>query len=135
MAMPRFDSVAAYLASFPKDVQQTLRAVRTTLRKAVPRAEETVSYNIPTYKLGGRVVIYFAGWKAFVSVYPAIVSDAALAKAMAPYQTSKGTLQFPYGEPVPLKLIERLAKARAREARPAKKPRAKPKTRARKPQA
>jgi uncharacterized protein YdhG (YjbR/CyaY superfamily) len=116
MAMPRFDSVAAYLASFPKDVQVTLRAVRGVLRKALPRADETLSYNIPTYKVDDQVVIYFAGWKSFVSVYPALVADAALTEAMAPYRASKGTLQFPYGEPVPLKLIERLAKARAKDA-------------------
>ena len=118
MTMPRFDSVAAYLASFPKDVQPMLRAVRAALRKALPRADETLSYNIPTYKLDDQVVIYFAGWKSFVSVYPANVADAALTEAMAPYRASKGTLQFPYDEPVPLKLIERLAKARAKEAAP-----------------
>lgn len=116
MTMPRLESVAAYLASFPKDVQPTLRAVRATLRKALPRADETLSYNIPTYKVDDQIVIYFAGWKSFVSIYPALVADALLTAAMAPYRTSKGTLQFPYGEPVPLKLIERLAKARAKEA-------------------
>lgn len=114
--MPRFESVAAYLASFPKDVQVTLRAVRATLRKALPRADETMSYNIPTYKIDDQIVIYFAGWKSFVSIYPALVADASVTEATAPYRTSKGTLQFPYGEPVPLKLIERLAKARAKEA-------------------
>jgi uncharacterized protein YdhG (YjbR/CyaY superfamily) len=82
----------------------------------VPKAEESLSYNIPTYKLDGQVVIYFAGWKAFVSVYPANVADAALTQAMTPHKTSKGTLQFAYGQPVPLKLIERLAKARAKVA-------------------
>lgn len=116
MTMPRFESVAAYLASFPKDVQVTLRAVRATLRKALPRADETLSYNIPTYKIDDQIVIYFAGWKSFVSIYPALVADASVTAAMAPYRTNKGTLQFAYGEPVPLKLIERLAKARAKEA-------------------
>src|SRR3954468_11417548 len=112
MAMPRFESTAAYLASFPKDVQRVLRAVRAAIRRAVPKAEESLSYNIPTYKLDGKVLIYFAGWKTFVSVYPANVADPALTKAMSRYKTSKGTLKFAYGEPVPLKLVERLAKAR-----------------------
>src|SRR3954463_14798914 len=116
MTMPRFESVAAYLASFPKEVQPALRAVRATLRKALPRADETLSYDIPTYKLDDQIVIYFAGWKSFVSIYPAIVADATLTEATAPYRPSKGTLQSPYGEPLPLKLIERLAKARAKEA-------------------
>jgi uncharacterized protein YdhG (YjbR/CyaY superfamily) len=128
MAMPRFDSIAEYLASFPKDVQQVLRAVRAAVRKAVPKAQESLSYNIPTYRLDGQVVIYFAGWKAFVSVYPANVADAALTKAMTPYKTSKGTLQFAYGQPVPLKLIERLAKARAKATATAKPRRAHAKT-------
>jgi uncharacterized protein YdhG (YjbR/CyaY superfamily) len=94
-----------------------LKRVRSTIRKAVPGAEESISYNIPAYKLQGQRVLYFAGWKQHYSLYPATGRVvAAFRKELAPYEISKGTIRFPFSEPVPLKLIERIAKFRAKEA-------------------
>ena len=110
-------AVDKYIASQPKAVQPTLTRVRSTIRKAVPGAEETISYGIPTFKQHGRPVIYFAGWSQHYSIYPS--SDrlvAAFKAALAPYTISKGTIRFPLSEPVPVKLIERIAKFRAKEA-------------------
>lgn len=90
--------------------------MRKIIRKAVPTAEEVISYNIPTYKLNGRPVIYFAGWKQHYSLYP--VNDrvkSTFADELAPYSLSKGTVRFPLSEPVPTKLIEGIAKFRANE--------------------
>jgi uncharacterized protein YdhG (YjbR/CyaY superfamily) len=117
MAQTDFKSVGAYIQTHPKDVQAILRRVRSTLRKALPRAEEAISYQIPTYKLHGGNVVYFAGWKQHYSLYPA--NDrlvAALKDELAPYKISKGTIRFPLSEPVPTKLIERIAKFLATEA-------------------
>ncbi len=117
MAKAGFTSVDEYIALQPKAAQRVLTRVRTAIRKAVPGAEEVISYQIPTFKLNGRAVIYFAGWKAHYSLYPA--NDrlvAAFKKQLAPYEVNnKGTIRFPLSEPVPVKLIERIAKFRAKE--------------------
>ena len=116
MAKTDFKSVDEYIASHPAAVQGVLKRVRTTIRKAVPGAEELISYNIPTYKLQGRPVLYFAGWSQHYSLYPS--TDrlvAAFEDDLAPYEVSKGTIRFPLSEPVPLKLIAGIAKFRAKE--------------------
>ncbi|MFN0178237.1 MAG: iron chaperone [Gemmatimonadales bacterium] len=117
MTRIRHRSVGEYIAAHPKPVQTALKRVRSIIRKALPTAEEVISYQIAGYRLGGRVVIYFAGWKEHYSIYPATGGLVeALGKALARYQVSKGTIRFPLSEPVPVKLIERIARFRAREA-------------------
>jgi uncharacterized protein YdhG (YjbR/CyaY superfamily) len=116
MAKTDFKSVTEYIASKPRDVQVLLKRVRAAIRKGVPAAEEGISYQIPAYKLNGVPVVYFAGWKNHFSLYP--VSDAlraAFKNELAGYEISKGTIRFPYSEPVPADLIERLAKFRAEQ--------------------
>ena len=117
MAKTDFKSVDEYIATHTEDVQSILQRVRSTIRKAVPGAEEVISYQIPTYKRDGGYVVYFAGWKQHYSLYPA--SDylvAAFKDDLAPYEVSKGTIRFPLRKPVPVKLIERIAKFLAKEA-------------------
>jgi len=118
MARTAYESVDAYIAEQPKRAQAALRRVRSTIRKAVPGAEEVISYQIPAYKLaGGGTVVYFAGWKEHYSVYPANERlVAAFADELAPYEISKGTIRFPLAAPVPVKLIEGIAKFLAGEA-------------------
>ena len=117
MAKTGFKSVDEYISTQPSDVQAALKRVRTTIRKALPRAEEVISYQMPTYKINSQRVIYFAGWKQHYSLYP--VGDRivkAFMKELAPYEVEKSTVRFPISKPVPVKLIERIAKARAKEA-------------------
>src|SRR5437899_4822353 len=116
MAKTDFKSVNEYIASKPKEVRLVLKRVRSIIRKAVPAAEELISYQIPVYKLKGVPVLYFAGWKQHYSLYPA--SDALVAafrNELAGYELSKGTIRFPLSEPVPVNLIERIAKFRAEQ--------------------
>ena len=112
-----FKSVDEYMASQPQAVQGPLERVRRTIRKALPGAEEVISYGIPTFKLQGRPVLYFAGWRHHYSLYPAnerLVAE--FKKQLAPYEVNnKGTIRFPFSEAVPVTLIERLAKFRAKE--------------------
>ena len=116
MAKTDYKSVDDYIAAQPSDAQQVLRQVRDAMRGALPDAEERISYQIPSYRQPGGTVIYFAGWKAHYSVYPASQAMiAAFADALAPYEVSKGTIRFPYDAPVPLALIARLARFRADE--------------------
>ena len=109
-------SVDEYIASQPEAVQGILERVRSTIRKAVPGAEEIISYKIPAYKLDGGALLFFAGWRHHYSLYPATGRVVAAFKdALAPYQISKGTIRFPLSEPVPVRLIERIARLRAKE--------------------
>jgi uncharacterized protein YdhG (YjbR/CyaY superfamily) len=117
MGKANFTNVDEYISAQPETAQAALRLVRSALRKALPRAEEAISYKIPAYRLHGEVVLYFAGWKQHYSLYPAGERMiAAFADQLASYEVSKGTIRFPLSEPVPVKLIERIAKFRAEEA-------------------
>ena len=116
MAKTDFKSVTDYIASKPKNVQVVLKKVRSTIRKAIPEAEEVISYQIPSYKLNGVPVLYFAGWKQHYSLYPA--SEALVERfkdELEPYELSKGTIKFPVSEPIPVSLIARIAKFRAEQ--------------------
>lgn len=111
-------TIDEYIANFPAPVQRVLKRVRTTIKTAVPGAEESISYRIPTFKLHGRTVIYFAGWKAHYSLYPANQRlIAEFGARLAPYEVNdKGTIRFPLDVPVPSELIADIARFRAREA-------------------
>ena len=117
MATTTFKSVDEYIATQPREAQAVLRRVRAVIRTALPKAEEVISYRIPAFKSTGGPFIWFAGWKHHYSIYPVngrLVET--LKKELAPYELRKGTLRLPLSQPVPDKLIGRIAKFRAREA-------------------
>jgi uncharacterized protein YdhG (YjbR/CyaY superfamily) len=116
MARTDFKSVDEYITSHPEAARGALQRVRSAIRKAVPGAEEVISYQIPAYKLPGGPVLYFAGWRNHYSLYPATDQVvAAFADDLARYEVNKRTIRFPLSQPVPVKLIERIAKFRAKE--------------------
>lgn len=130
MAKTDFKSVDQYIAAQPEAVRGVLERVRGIIRKAIPKAEEVISYQIPAYKLPGGAALYFAGWKQHFSLYPATDHVVAALKAeLAAYKISRGTIRFALTEPVPARLIDRIARLRAREVheRAAAKPAAKKK--------
>jgi uncharacterized protein YdhG (YjbR/CyaY superfamily) len=111
-----FASVDAYIAAQSEAAQAALNLVRVTLRKAMPEAEEVISYNMPTYTVNGARVLHFAGWKQHYSLYAASAAIvAAFGKELAGYKIQKGTISFPLSEPVPVRLIARIARFRAKE--------------------
>ncbi len=117
MAKTGFATVDDYIASQPEEARDTLGRVRGAIRQALPKAVEKISYNIPAYKLRDTTVLYFAGWRRHYSLYPAGARlIAAFQKELAGYEVEKNTIRFPLSEPVPVKLIARIAKFRAREA-------------------
>jgi uncharacterized protein YdhG (YjbR/CyaY superfamily) len=112
-----FTSVDDYIDAQPDQVRGVLNEVRNIIRKALPKAEELISYQMPLYTLDGQRVLFFAGWKQHYSLYPA--GERLVAEfngELSPYEIRKGTIRFPLSEPVPVKLIERIAKFRAKEA-------------------
>lgn len=97
-------------------MQAILQSVRSTIRRAVPGTQEMISDKIPSHKLPNGTALWFAGWKQRYSLYPAADHVVeALKSGLAPHKVSKGTIRFPLSQPAPVKLIERIAKFRAKE--------------------
>jgi uncharacterized protein YdhG (YjbR/CyaY superfamily) len=116
MTRPKLSSVDEYIALQPEPVAAKLAIVRSTIRRALPKAEEVISYNMPAYRLLDEVVLYFAGWKQHYSLYPASPQLVdAFRKELAGCRIDKGTIRFSYSAPVPKKLIGDIAKFRATE--------------------
>jgi uncharacterized protein YdhG (YjbR/CyaY superfamily) len=111
MTSPEVDS---YIATFPKKVRTLLSKVRRTIRAAAPNASEVISYRMPAYRQNGTLV-YFAGFKSHIGLYPPVRGDAALQKAAAKYAGPKGNLKFPYDEPLPLALIGRIVRLKVKQ--------------------
>lgn len=98
------NNVESYIAAFPENVQRLLQALRQTIKTAAPEAEETISYNMPTYKQNGNLV-YFAGCKNHIGFYPTPGAILAFKNELADFKTAKGSVQFPLDKPLPLKLV------------------------------
>lgn len=108
-------SIDDYIARFPSEVAAVLTEVRRIVGETVPGSVETISYDIPTFDLGGRHLVHFAAWEKHFSVYP-VPRSSALAAELEEYQHGKGTLRFPFDQPAPYGLIRRVVEALAEEA-------------------
>jgi uncharacterized protein YdhG (YjbR/CyaY superfamily) len=105
----RFATIDDYIGSFPDGVQVVLDEVRRRIRGVLPDAEEAIRYDIPTFRVDGRSIVHFAGWKQHISVYPVPAGDEAFQREIQPYRSGRGTLKFPLDRPIPYDLIERVA--------------------------
>jgi uncharacterized protein YdhG (YjbR/CyaY superfamily) len=114
MKSAAFQNIDSYIASFPKDIQETLEILRATIHKAAPDAIEKISYGMPTFALGGNLV-YFAAYKKHIGFYPSSSGIAAFSKEFNMYKWAKGSVQFPLDKPMPLELITRIVKYRVKE--------------------
>ena len=100
------ETMDEYIKAFPKDVQSVLEKIRQSIRKAVPEAEETISYRMPSFKLKGRVLVYFAAFRKHIGFYPPAPRE--FKKEVSKYEGPKGNLKFPTDEPIPYDLITRI---------------------------
>ena len=107
-------TIDEYIARSSRPVQPILRRIRNTVRRAVPAAEETISYRMPAFRLHG-IVLYFAAFKHHIGVFPPVQGDATLMKDLLPYAGAKGNLRFPLDRRIPYGLIFRIARLRARQ--------------------
>lgn len=105
-------TVDEYIAGFEPSVRAILRKIRAAVRRGAPGAEEVISYGMPAVR-GRGILVYYAAFQGHIGLYPPIKGDAALEKAAARYANEKGNLRFPFSEPIPYELIERLARLRA----------------------
>jgi uncharacterized protein YdhG (YjbR/CyaY superfamily) len=109
-------TVDDYIGGFPKPVQTRLRQVRRAIRAAAPKATEVISYRIPAYK-GDGMIVFFAGFKAHIGLFPPVRGSAALEKAVKKYAGPKGNLKFPHDEGLPLALIARIVRHQVKQDR------------------
>ena len=111
-------SVDEYIAGFPPETRKLLEELRALVQATAPEVTERISYGIPTFDLDGRYLVYIAGFKKHVSLYP-VTADltAALGEEVAPYKKGKGTVQFPLGQPLPTGLIRRIVQLRVAKRR------------------
>jgi uncharacterized protein YdhG (YjbR/CyaY superfamily) len=107
-------SIDDYIAGFPSDTQALLEEVRKTIRRAAPRAEEKISYQIPTFALYGNLV-HFAAFKNHIGFYPGAAGMKAFEQELARYKTGKGSVQFPLEQPIPHALLTRIVKFRVQQ--------------------
>ncbi len=107
-------TIDEYIAGFSPEIQEKLETIRATIRKAAPKAEEAISYMMPTFKLHGNLV-HFAAFKNHIGFYPGASGIAAFEEELAGYETSKGTVQFPLDKRVPLTLITKIVKFRVQQ--------------------
>ncbi len=111
---PRFTTIDGYLASLPHASRIIIEEIRQIVKARVPAAIETISYQLPAFRLN-EVFIYFAAFKKHIGVYPPLKGDTKLQKALLPYRGEKGNLKFPLDAPIPYDLIGRVAVALSRE--------------------
>jgi uncharacterized protein YdhG (YjbR/CyaY superfamily) len=110
----KIQNINDYIYEFPNDVQKILRQIRETIRKAAPKAEETISYQIPTFKLNGNLV-HFAAFKNHIGFYPTSSAIKKFGGQLKSYETSKGTIRFPLDKKIPLELISKITRYRVKE--------------------
>jgi uncharacterized protein YdhG (YjbR/CyaY superfamily) len=107
-------NIDEYIAGFPKDIQDLLEKIRTTIREAVPDAEEAIKYQMPTFVLRGNLV-HFAAFNNHIGFYPAPMGIEEFKDRLAPYEGGKGSVQFPLNKPIPFDLISDIVKFRVKK--------------------
>ena len=112
--MEKPKDIDEYIASFPRDVQKLLEQFRATIRKAAPEAQEVISYGMPAFKLEG-MLVWFAAHSKHIGFYPRVSAIAAFEKELAIYKGAKGSVQFPFDKPLPLRVVSKIVKFRVKE--------------------
>jgi uncharacterized protein YdhG (YjbR/CyaY superfamily) len=113
--MKKFENVNAYIHAAPKESQKLLKELRALIKKAAPKAVESISYGMPGYKLNGKPLVYFGGYKTHIGFYPTPSGLITFQKELSSYKTGKGTAQFPLDKPLPKKLIREIVQFRIKE--------------------
>lgn len=113
--MKTFNNVDEYILEFENETRERLTAIRTLIRETAPEAVESISYGMPAYKVNGKPLVYFAGYKSHIGFYATPTGHEAFAKELSKYKQGKGSVQFPMSEPLPLELIKEIVMFRLEE--------------------
>ncbi len=113
--MQNSDNIDDYIKNYPTDIRQKLERIRSVIHKAAPSVTETISYGIPTFKLNGKNLVHFGGFKDHISFFPTSSPIPVFKKELSKYKVSKGTIQLPLNEEVPYDLISKITKFRVKE--------------------
>lgn len=116
---PKFTNIDDYLTSVSPDAKPILEEIRRLIQTQIPNAEETISYQLPAFKLG-HTFIYFAAFKKHIGIYPPVSADNNLVEALLPYRGEKGNLKFPLDQPMPYELIKQVITALAKQSKVSK---------------
>lgn len=108
-------TVSQYITNCPKNIQPLLKKLRATIKTNAKQAIESISYGMPTYKLNGKPLVYFGGYKTHIGFYATPTGNLAFKKDLTKYNTSKGTIRLPLDKPLPLALIKKIVKFRIKE--------------------
>ena len=111
-----FTTIDEYISTFPGETQAVLEKVRQAIHHAAPEAVETISYGMPAFNLNGKHVVWFAGWKRHISLYPLPAGDEAFQQELSHYKIAKGTIQFPLDKPIPYDFVEQIVTLLIRES-------------------
>ena len=109
------ENIADYLAGLPDGVRESFAALCAHIAGLVPEAVEAIKYDMPSWQLSGRPVIYAAAWKNHIGLYPVYRGDAAFEAAIGPYRDKKDTVKFVYSRPIPFDIITLIVTARRSE--------------------
>jgi uncharacterized protein YdhG (YjbR/CyaY superfamily) len=107
-------SIDDYISDYPEEIQNKLKQIRETIRKAAPEAKEVISYQMPAFKLNA-ILVYFAAFKDHIGFFPTPSPVKKFSKELSAYETSKGTIKFPMNKKIPLGLIAKITKFRVKE--------------------
>lgn len=108
-------AVETYIAQFPEEVQQIMQKLQQLILKTAPEAVEMMAYGMPAYKIKGKPLVYFAGYKNHIGFYATPTGHEAFATELGKYKQGKGSVQFPLNAPIPYDLIEKIITFRRAE--------------------
>ncbi len=111
----KFASINEYVSSLPENAQKAMSEIIATIKAKVPNAEESISYNMPAFKVNGEYFVHFSAWKKHIGMYPIPAGNEAFQKQIESYRSAKSSLNFPLDKPMPIKLIEKVIKFRIAE--------------------
>jgi uncharacterized protein YdhG (YjbR/CyaY superfamily) len=117
----KFETIDEYIKSFPENVQSVLEKLRATVREAAPEAVESISYDMPTFKLNAKRLVYFSAWKNHIGFYSIPEGNDAFRKELSPYEGEKGSLRFPLEKLIPYDLVKKIVMFRMKEIQDEKK--------------
>lgn len=112
--MKKARDIDEFISGYPADIQAIMQKLRQTIKMAAPKAQEKISYGIPTFTFYGNLV-HFSAYEKHIGFYPGSSPIKAFANELKPYETAKGTIRFPIDKPLPLPLIRKIVQFRVKE--------------------